>query len=41
MYRTVNTTPTEHHLVCRVDNGINRQCRNIAFDNFDHELLFL
>jgi hypothetical protein len=38
---TVNTTTAEHYLIRRVDNGINRERRDIAFDNLDSHAYIL
>ena len=41
IWETVNTTTAEHYLICRVDNGINRERRDIAFDNLDSHAYIL
>ena len=41
VYRAVNPSPAQHYLVRRVDDGINRQRRDVALDDFDFHALSL
>ena len=35
MYRPVHSAAAQHHLVRRVDDGVNRECRYVALYHFD------
>ena len=39
--RTVYSAAAKHHLIRRVDNDINRERRDIAFDNLDSHAYIL
>jgi hypothetical protein len=41
MDRAVNSAAAKHHLIRRVDDSINRERRDIAFDNLDSHAYIL